>query len=235
MHRAAGLVAVVSTVSLTAGALCGPGTAAAAPVRCSKSGGTTLASSAKARVFYRDADLYSCWLPTRRRTLLGELEATFPPHDGVAVQKELAVNAHVDGEFVGFSLHYAPEGGEEAIVLAVNARTGRRRRRLEVPQQFEESGLVSSIEDLGVAADGSLVYEQVLGSPCKGHHDGPPPCKGCIGARNAALVAVEPGDSHRLLDCELSSEPEGSISGLRVSGQTVTWQHGGEARSDTLR
>ncbi len=34
-------------------------------------------------------------------------------------------------------------------------------------------------------------------------------------------IAVEPGNGHRMLDCEGATEPEGSISKLLVVGQTA--------------
>jgi hypothetical protein len=197
----------------------------ASPVLCSPAGGGTIARSHQVRVFIRHSNFYSCWLPTRRRTLLGQIGASLPEQAAT-----LSTRVRIDGQYVGFAIEGTAEGGEEGIAFAVNARTGRVKREVEAPQIDHEDGLlVSSVADVGVTADGSLVYEQVEGSPCPGFHAGQEHLP------DVALIAVEPGSRHRVLDCELSTEPQGSISKLVVVGQTATWMHAGSARSATLR
>ena len=177
------------------------------------------------RVFIRHANFYSCWLPTRRRTLLGHVGVALPEHAAT-----LSTHARIDGQYVAFAIEAVAEGGEEGIVLAVNARTGRVKREVEAPQIDNGDGsLVSTVADVGVTADGSLVYEQVESSPCPGSHAEQEHMP------DVALIAVEPGNGHRVLDCEQSTEPEGSIAKLLVVGQAATWMHAGVARSVTLR
>jgi hypothetical protein len=192
---------------------------------CGSHGGETIARSAQVRVFIRDSTYYSCWLPKRKRTRLGiESENSLPENSG-----GVSTPVHVNGQYVVWAIEGVAEGGEEAIVSVLNARAGRIVHELEVPQ-LEESDLVSSVTDVGVAADGSLVYLQLEGSPCPGSHT-----HGAEHNRNEGLVAFEPGNHHHLLDCEVDSDPEFSITHLRVVGQTVSWTHAGAAHAVTLR
>ena len=73
---------------------------------------------------------------------------------------------HINGQYVAWAIESVDEGGEEAIVYALNARTGRILHELVAPQRFEDE-LVSSVTEVGVAADGSLVYLQLEGSPAR--------------------------------------------------------------------
>jgi hypothetical protein len=103
-------------------------------------------------------------------------------------------------------------------IVSVNARTGRLARKVE-PMETEDFDSV--VEDVGVAKNDALVYVQQAGSPCPGEHT--------AGEHEPddAVIAVEPGAKGHTLDCEIPSEPEGSISRLVVVGQTATWMHSG--------
>jgi hypothetical protein len=202
---------------------CAPASAAT-HYACGRYGGKTIAHSAQVRVFIRQGTYYSCWLPTRRRTLLG-IEGEDEPEHPAGVSTPV----HINGQFVAWAVEGVAEDGEEAIMFALNARTGRIIHELEAPQVFENE-LVSSVTEVGVAADGSLVYLQQEGSPCPGNH-----MPGKEHGRDEALIAFEPGNHHRLLECEVESEPEFSITRLRVVGQTVSWAHAGAAHTATLR
>jgi len=191
---------------------------------CGRYGGQTIARSARVRVFVRQSTYYSCWLPTRERTRLGIEGEDLPEHPA-----GVSTPVHINGQYVAWAIEGVDEGGEEAIVYALNARTGRILHELEVPQRYE-SLLVSSVSEVGVAADGSLVYVQQEGSPCPGYH-----IPGKEHRRDEALIAFEPGNHHHLLECEIASDPEFSITHLRVVGQTVSWTHTGAAHSATLR
>ena len=136
-------------------------------------------------MFIRHAAYYACWLPKRKRTRLGiEAENGLPETSG-----GVSTPVHINGQYVVWAIEGVAEGGEEAVVSALNARTGRIVRELEVPQ-LEEPDLVSSVSDVGVGADGSLVYLQLEGSPCPGNHT-----HGEEHSRDQGLVAFEPGDS----------------------------------------
>jgi hypothetical protein len=192
---------------------------------CGSHGGETIARSPQVRVFIRGSTYYSCWLPKRKRTRLGiESENDLPENSG-----GVSTPVHTNGQYVVWAIEGVAEGGEEAIVSVLNARTGRIVRELEVPQEYEPV-LVSSVTDVGVAADGSLVYLQLEGSPCPGNHT-----HGAEHNRNEALVAYEPGNHQHLLECEVDSDPEFSITHLRVVGQTVSWTHAGVAHAVALR
>jgi hypothetical protein len=198
---------------------------AATHFACGRYGGRTIAHSAQVRVFIRQSTYYSCWLPTRKRTRLG-IEGEDEPEHPAGV----STLVHVNGQYVAWSVEGVAEGGEEAIMFVLNARTGRILHELEAPQRFEDE-LVSSVTEVGVAADGSLVYLQEEGSPCPGNHI--PGDK--EHNRDEALIAFEPGNHHHLLECEVASEPEVSITHLRVVAQTVSWTNAGAAHSVTLR
>lgn len=222
-----GKIAWIASGVACAAALCALTSAAAlaAPVLCSPAGGRTIARSHQVRVFIRHANFYSCWLPTRRRTLLGRVGTSLPERAAT-----LSTRVRIDGQYVGYAIEGVAEGGEEGIVFAVNARSGRIKREVEAPQIDHEDGLlVSSVADIGVTADGSLVYEQVESSPCPGSHAGQEHMP------DVGLIAVEPGNGYRVLDCERATEPEGSISKLLVVGQTATWMHAGVIHNATLR
>jgi hypothetical protein len=191
---------------------------------CGRYGGQTIARSARARVFIRQSTYYSCWLPTRKRTRLGIEGEDLPEHPA-----GVSTPVHINGQYVAWAIEGVAEGGEEAIMFALNARTGRILHEVEAPQRYE-SDLVSSVTEVGVAADGSLVYVQQEGSPCPGNH-----IPGKEHGRDEALIAFEPGNHHHLLECEMDSDPEFSITHLRVVGQTVSWTHAGAARKVTLR
>jgi len=191
---------------------------------CGPYGGKTIAHSAHVRVFVRQSTYYSCWLPTRKRTRLGIEGEDLPEHPA-----GVSTPVHIDGQYVAWAIEGVDEGGEEAIVYALSARTGRILHQLEIPQLYEPL-LVSSVTDIGVAADGSLVYVQLEGSPCPGNHT-----PGKEHNRDQALIAFEPGNHHHLLECEIESDPEFSITHLRVVGQTVSWAHAGAAHAVTLR
>jgi hypothetical protein len=197
----------------------------AARYACGRYGGRTIARSARVRVFIRQSTYYSCWLPTRKRTRLG-VEGEGEP-EGPAV---VSTPVHINGQYVAWATEGVAEGGEEAIMFALNARTGRILHEVEAPQRFEDD-LVSSVTEVGVAADGSLVYLQDEGSPCPGNHM--PGNK--EHNRDEALIAYEPGNHHRLLECEIASEPELSIAHLRVVGQRASWTNAGAAHTVTLR
>ncbi len=179
------------------------------------------------RVFARKGTFYSCWLATRRRTTLGRLGEVIP--DQAAV---LSTHVRIDGEYVAFAQQAMGDPGYSlSSVVSVNARTGRLARQVE-PSETENFD--SFVEDVGVAADDSLVYLQQWGTPCPGEHT--------TGERGPddALIAVEPGakphtTERRTLDCEIPTETEGSISKLVVAGQAVTWMHAGVLRTATLR
>jgi hypothetical protein len=211
---------------VSAAAVCSPAGARAQtqPPRfaCSAGGGRTLARSARARVFARKGRFYGCWLPTRRRTALGrlgEMEIDGPP--------VLATHVRIDGEFVAFSLQqYGDPDFDVSSIVSVNVRTGRVVREVE-PRETETFD--SFVEDVGVARDGALVYLQREGTPCPGTHT-----TGEL-SEDAALIAVEPGAKRHTLDCEAPGEPEGSISGLLVADQTVTWMHSGTLHTAHLR
>ena len=192
---------------------------------CGPYGGNTIARSPQVRVFTRGSVYYSCWLPKRKRTRLGiEAENSLPETSG-----GVSTPVHVNGQYVVWAIEGVAEGGEEAILFALNARTGKIVHELEVPQLMEPD-LVSSVTDVGIGADGSLVYLQLEGSPCPGNHT-----HGEEHSRDQGLVAFEPGNHHHVLDCEVDSDPEYSITHLRVVGQTVSWTHAGVPHSATLR
>ena len=197
----------------------------APPYGCGRYGGQTIARSARVRVFVRQSTYFSCWLPTRKRTRLGIEGEDLPGHPA-----GVSTPVHINGQYVAWAIESVDEGGEEAIIYALNARTGRILHELEAPQRLE-GGLVSSVTEVGVAADGSLVYVQQEGSPCPGNHI--PGNK--EHNRDEALIAFEPGNHHHLLECELASDPEFSIAHLRVLGQTVSWTNAGAAHQFTLR
>jgi hypothetical protein len=219
------LLALAPSLDVTARADGAP--TRAATVRCSAGGGRTLSRSHQVRVFARSGTFYSCWLPTRRRTTLGRLGE--PVLDGAAA---LSTHVRIDGDFVAFAEQAVGDPSYSlSTVISVNARTGRVAREAE-PRETEDFD--SFVDDVGVAADDALVYLQRDGSPCAGEHTtgehGP----------DDALIAVEPGANRHTtkrhtLDCETSTEPEGSISKLLVAGQTVTWTHSGVAQTATLR
>jgi hypothetical protein len=202
---------------------CAPASAVPRPA-CGPYGGQTIAHTSKVRVFIRQSTYYSCWLPTRKRTRLGIEGEDLPEHPA-----GVSTLVHINGQYVAWSIEGVAEGGEEAIVFALNARTGRILHELEVPQRFEDD-LVSSVTEVGVAGDGSLVYLQQEGSPCPGYHTAAKEPD-----RDEALIAYEPGNHHHLLDCEIASDPESSITHLRVVGQTVSWTHAGATHTVTLR
>jgi hypothetical protein len=191
-------------------------------ILCSAGGGLTLSKSPQVRVFARKGIFYSCWLPTRRRTTLGQLGENVP--NGPAV---LATHVRIDGQYVAFSEQTSGDPGfDVSRIVSVNARTGRVAREVE-PQ--EEEDFNSFVEDVGVAADDALVYLQQAGTPCPGEHT--------TGEHRPddGVIAVEPGAKRHTLDCEVPAEPEGSISNLVVKGQTVTWMHAGAQHTATLR
>jgi hypothetical protein len=191
-------------------------------ILCSAGGGRTLSKSAQVRVFARKGAFYSCWLPTRRRTTLGQLGEDAP--DGPPV---LATHVRIDGQFVAFSEQAIGDPSfDVSQIVSVNARTGRVARQVE-PQETEDFD--SSVVDVGVAADDAVVYVQDAGTPCPGEHT-----TGEHGADDA-VIAVEPGVKRHTLDCELATEPERSIAKLVVNGQTATWMHAGVAHTATLR
>jgi hypothetical protein len=203
---------------------CAPASAATR-FACGRFGGRTIAHSAQVRVFIRQGTYYSCWLPTRKRTVLG-IEGEDEPEHPAGVSTPV----HINGQYVVWAVEGVAEGGEEAIMFVLNARTGRILHELEAPQRFEDE-LVSSVTEVGVAADGSLVYVEQEGSPCPGNHL--PGNK--EHNRDEALIAFEPGNHHHLLECEVASEPEFSIAHLRVAGQRVSWTNAGVAHTVTLR
>lgn len=221
--RTVGVLAVMLVpLWLTCGAAAASG---ARHYACGPSGGDTVARSPQVRVFIRHGTYYACWLPKRKRTRLGiEAENGLPETSG-----GVSTPVHINGQYVVWAIEGVAEGGEEAVVSVLNAHTGRIVRELEVPQ-LEESDLVSSVTDVGVGADGSLVYLQLEGSPCPGNHT-----HGVEHNRDQGLVAFEPGNHHHVLDCEVDSDPEFSITHLRVVGQTVSWTHAGVPHSATLR
>ncbi len=194
-------------------------------VLCSAGGGRTLARSPRVRVFVRRGVFYSCWLPTRFRTTLGRVGEDLPDRGPT-----LASHVRIDGEYVAFSTQATGDPGYDlSSVESVNVRTGRIAREV---QPRETESFDSFVVEVGVAADGALVYLQSEGSPCPGEHHGtgqggPEP--------DDAVVAVEPHAHRRTLDCELASEPTGSITGLKVVGQTASWLHTGVLHTATLR
>jgi hypothetical protein len=191
-------------------------------VLCSAGGGRTLSKSAQVRVFARKGVFYSCWLPTRRRTTLGNLGEDVPNMSPV-----LATHVRIDGQFVAFSEQASGDPGYDlSRIVSVNARTGRVAREVE-PQETENFN--SFVVDVGVAADGALVYLQQIGTPCSGEHT-----SGEHGP-DEGVIAVEPGAKRHTLDCEAPAEPEESISKLVVRGQTATWMHAGVTHTATLR
>ena len=193
-------------------------------VLCSPGAGRTLAKSHRVRVFARRGKFYSCWLPTRLRTTLGRLGEPIPNQAAT-----LATHVRIDGQYVAFSTQETGDPGFSlSRVVSVNARTGRVAREVE-PRETESFS--SFVEDVGVAADGALVYLQAEGTPCPGEHKNgkaePQP--------EDALIAVEPGAKGHTLDCEAPSDQAGSISKLAVVGQTATWMHAGVLHTATLR
>jgi hypothetical protein len=191
-------------------------------VLCSPGGGRTLSRSHQVRVFARKGIFYSCWLASRRRTTLGRVGENVPDQGAV-----LATHVRVDGEYVAFSTQESGDPGfNVSSIVSVNARTGRIARRVE---PMETENFESIVEDVGVAADDALVYVQEAGAPCPGSH-----ATGEL-RPDGGVIAVEPGAKRHTLDCELSSEPERSISKLVVIGQTATWMHSGVLHNATLR
>ena len=215
--------ALALAIGLTASASGAPGRSSR--VLCSAGGGRTLARSPRVRVFARRGVFYSCWLPTRLRTTLGRVGEDLPD-----AGPRLASHVRIDGAYVAFAMQATGDPGYDlSSVEAVNARTGRVAREVE---PHETENFDSYVLEVGVAADGALVYLQSEGSPCPGEHhgsgqDGPEP--------DDALVAVEPHAHRRTLDCELASEPTDSIKALVVAGQTATWVHAGVLHTATLR
>jgi hypothetical protein len=146
-------------------------------------------------------------------------------HDRFAV---LATHVRIDGEYIAYSMQATGDPGfDTSTVVAVNVRTG----RLREVEPRETEAFSSFVEDVGIAADGTLVYLQAEGTPCRGEH---PPSNEQT-EPDDALIAVEAGAKRHLLDCEIASEPDNSISRLVVVGQTATWMHAGVARTATLR
>ena len=189
---------------------------------CSAGAGRRLSSSHQVRVFASKGRFYSCWLPSRRRTTLGQLGEPVP--DGPPV---LTTHVRIDGEYVAFADHQTGDPGFSlSSIVSVNARTGRVAREVE-PHETEDFD--SYVVDVGVAADDALVYLQREGTPCPGEHS-----SGEHGPDDA-VIAVEPKAKPHTLDCEMPSEPEGSISKLVVKDQTATWIHSDVLRTTTLR
>jgi hypothetical protein len=215
--------ALLSTLCLAA-ASAGAAPHHAPKILCSPGGGRTLSRAPRVRVFARRGQFYSCWLPTRLRTDLGQLGEDAP--DGPAT---LATHVRIDGQYVAFSEQQTGDPGFDlSLIVSVNARTGRTAREVE-PSETEE--FASRVTDVGVAANDALVYVQDEGSPCPGEHKD----KEGGSRPDDAVIAVEPGAHRRTLDCETASEPEGSISKLVVMGQTATWMHAGVLHTVTLR
>jgi hypothetical protein len=191
-------------------------------ILCSAGGGRTLSRSHQVRVFARKGIFYSCWLPSRRRTTLGRIGEIIPNRGAV-----LATHVRIDGEYIAYSTQESGDPGYNvSLVVSVNARTGRTARQVE---PLETESFDSVVEDVGVAADDALVYIQQAGAPCPGSHttgESQP---------DGGVIAVEPGAKRHTLDCELPTEPEGSISKLVVKGQTATWMHAGVLHTATLR
>jgi hypothetical protein len=175
-------------------------------------------------VFVRGGTFYSCWLPTRLRTTLGPFGAVIPNRPLTLAASPVRIN----GNYVAFFLEgvYDP-GVSGALVLSVNARTGHTARIVQPreAQPREGPGYNSSLEDVGVAADGAPVYLQREGSPCPGER---------LAVIAAEWRATVDSRATRTLDCEVPGEPAGSISQLAVHGQTVTWMHAGARRTATL-
>lgn len=194
-----------------------------ATILCSPGAGHMLSKSQRVRVFASRGEFYSCWLPTRRRTTLGHVGELIPDKDAV-----LATHVRIDGEYVAFSEQAAGDPGFDlSTVVAVNARTGRVVRKVE-PSEKENA---SFVDDVGVAADGTLVYLQAQGTPCPGERitpNGEP-------HPDDALIEIESGAKRQTLDCEVASEPESSISKLVVVGKTATWMHSGVLHTEILR
>jgi hypothetical protein len=194
-------------------------------VLCSAGGGRTLARSPRVRVFVRRGVFYSCWLPTRLRTALGRVGEDLPD-----AGPTLAGHVRIDGAYVAFAMQATGDPGYDlSSVEVVNTKTGRIAREI---QPRETESFDSFVLEVGVAANGAVVYLQSEGSPCPGEHhgtgqDGPEP--------DDAVVAVEPHAHRRTLDCELAIEPAGSITKLAVVGQTATWLHAGVLHTATLR
>jgi hypothetical protein len=173
-------------------------------------------------VFARKGVFYSCWLASRRRTTLGRVGENVPDQGAV-----LATHVRIDGEYVAFSTQESGDPGFDlSSIVSVNARTGRTARTVE---PLETENFESFVEDVGVAADDALVYVQEAGAPCPGNHT-----TGEL-RPDGGVIAVEPGAKRHTLECEVPSEPEGSISKLVVVGQTATWTHSGVLHTATLR
>jgi hypothetical protein len=175
-------------------------------------------------VFASGRRFYSCWLPTRARTTLGPYGAVIPNRP----QTLATSTVRIDGEYVAFYLEGAYDPGlVAALVISVNARTGHTTRSVQPreAQPSEGGSYSSSIEDVGVAADGAPVYLQREGSPC--------------GGERLAVIAAQwrttvDSRATRTLDCEAPGEPKDSISHLAVHGQTVSWTHAAVRRTATL-
>jgi len=214
--------ALALTVVGTASANAAPRTSPT--VACSPGGGRTIARSHHVRVFARRGKFYSCWLPTRLRTTLGRLGEPIPNQAAT-----LATHVRIDGQYVAFATQQTGDPGFSlSRVVSVNARTGRVAREVE-PSETESFS--SFVEDVGVAADGALVYMQADGTPCPGERT----LKDGERRPDDALIAVEPGVKRHTLDCETPSDPAGSISKLEVVGQTATWMHAGVLHTAPLR
>jgi hypothetical protein len=196
-----------------------------ASARCAPGGGETLVRTPDVRVFERKHMVYSCWLPTRRRTFIARDEEEVP--DGPAV---LGTPVRIAGRYVGFAVQAS---GDPAYAVSnvrvVNARTGGV-RNIEPPEDEEEGTFSSEVTEVWVAPNGTAVYLQTDGSPCPGRHTSGD------GGRFAALIAIHRGSRRKqTLDCEQAGDQEGSISAVTVTGEIVRWLHSGTAHEASLR
>jgi len=161
--------------------------------------------------------LFSCWGPTGREHLItSQDDATeFSVTHVVFSSNYVALDAH---EF-GF-------GGDSAVnsdeIFSVNARAGRTVQDLSPPgveNTGDVPGSTTYVDALALADDGAIAY---IGSAYR-------PCPAAVG------VVVADRTGHHTLDCPVKGEPAAArISGLSLSGHTVTWTHGGVTRTAQL-
>src|SRR5271154_4547058 len=101
---------LVLTVAVTPSAGGAPGRSPR--VLCSAGAGRTLSRSHQVRVFARKGVFYSCWLASRRRTMLGRLGESIPDQGAV-----LATHVRIDGEFVAFSVQESGDPGYDVSLI----------------------------------------------------------------------------------------------------------------------
>jgi hypothetical protein len=175
------------------------------------------------RIFRLSGRVYSCWLPTRRRTFLVRFEAQPNMDPGLSVGGTSVNPILIRGRFVAF---YSTTYGDPQFWVdspeSVDARSG---RVLFAPDTTTDDNGAGIISELFLASDGALAYLQTQGAPCSPGNDD---------ANLSALIATD-RTATRTLDCDAPGDPAGQhIASVALSGQTVTWTHLGVGRSATL-